>query len=186
MLCGTSELQQLLVNREVFRSKMTPSALVRPPPLRCREKGEMVLQGQADMDSSHGTRSLTGRRFESGDRSDASGCGPLRLDRCVGARGPPTRGAGATAAAGRHDWGGAATLRQVNVVGIPPQVDAPKRRRAAIPQSLRRPATSRIPARHCGRAAGPPARKPGTEPSLAPDGCVAALHGARAGRYTIP
>jgi len=56
MLCGTSALQQLLVNREVFRSKMTPSALVRPPPLRCREKGEMVLQGQADMDSSHGTR----------------------------------------------------------------------------------------------------------------------------------
>ena len=153
MLCGTSALQQLLVNREVFRSKMMPSALVRPPPLRCREKGEMVLQGQADMDSSHGTRSLTGRRFESGDRSDASGCGPLRLDRCAGARGPPARGAGATAAAGRHDRGGAgrpltrpggaATLRQVNVVGLPPRVDAPKRRRAAIPQSLRRPATSR-------------------------------------------
>jgi len=95
MLCGTSELQQLLVNREVFWSKMTTSALVRPPPLRCREKGEMVLQGQADMDSSHGTRSLTGRRFESGDRSDASGCGPLRLDRCAGARGPPARGVGA-------------------------------------------------------------------------------------------
>ena len=107
MLCGTSALQQLLVNREVFRSKMTPSALVRPPPLRCREKGEMVLQGQADMDSSHGTRSLTGRRFESGDRSDASGCGPLRLDRCTGARGPLARGAGATAATGQHDRGGA-------------------------------------------------------------------------------
>ena len=58
MLCGTSELQQLLVNREVFWSKMTPSALVWPPPVRWREKGEMVLQGQADVDSSHGTRSL--------------------------------------------------------------------------------------------------------------------------------
>ena len=162
MLCGTSELQQLLVNREVFRSKMTPSALVRPPPLRCREKGEMVLQGQADMDSSHGTRSLTGRRFESGDRSDASGCGPLRLDRCAGARGPPARGAGAreppargagaTSAAGRHDRGGAgrpltrpggaATLRQVNAAGLPPRVDVPKRRCAAVPQSLRRPAAA--------------------------------------------
>ena len=141
MLCGTSALQQLLVNREVFRSKMTPSALVRPPPLRCREKGEMVLQGQADMDSSHGTRSLTERRFESGDRSDASGCGPLRLDRCTGARGPPARGAGATSAAGRHDRGRCVAM---------------ERRRAGAGRSPRRTSASRPRGQVCrdGEEAG--------------------------------
>ena len=117
---------------------MTPYALVRPPPVRWREKGEMLLQGQADMDSSHGTRSLTGRRFESGDRSDTSGCGPLRLDRCAGARGPPARGAGAreppakgpgaTAAAGRHDRG---------------RCVATERRRAGARRSPRRTSASR-------------------------------------------
>ena len=39
MLCGTSALQQLLVNREVFRSKMTPSALVRPTSSSLQGKG---------------------------------------------------------------------------------------------------------------------------------------------------
>ena len=70
----------------------------------------------------------------------------------AGAREPLARGAGATSAAGRHDRGGAgrpltrpggaATLRQVNAAGLPPRVDVPKRRCAAVPQSLRRPAAA--------------------------------------------